>query len=107
MSIVEWIELVIIVLNGALVIFKLCQSGAELFKEKQWNKLVDIMLDLMVEAEKQFTEGAAKKAWVLNELRVAAKSLEYDYNAEAERKVSEMIDAFCMASKEIQKGHEV
>lgn len=104
----DWLKLIVSILEGIIIaiplVCSLCQTASKLAKEKQWNKLVDIMIELMMTAEKQFTEGAAKKAWVMNELRTVAKSIDYNYDAVAEQKISDMIDAICTASKEMQKA---
>lgn len=110
MDIKEWIECAFIIINGLLVSIPLAckfyKVMKQLSKEKQWNVLMDILLELMKSAEKQFSEGAAKKAWVLNEIRVAAEKIDYEYDVVAEQKISDMIDKICEAAHELQKGVE-
>lgn len=108
----DWIKIIIEILSGMLVciplVIKLYECFKELTqtkivaeKEKNWDKLWKIALDLMTEAEGRFSEGEARKAWVLNSLRAMASTLEYEYDEIAEAKVSTMIDAICEASKNI------
>lgn len=103
MGILKWIEILITVLAGLAacipLVLKLVAVVKESAEKGNWNKIVKIVLEQMVEAEKNYTEGAAKKAWVMSQVRVLAKSLDYDYTEIEEAKVSTMIDAICEASK--------
>lgn len=103
MDILKWIEILITVLAGLAacipLVLKLVAVVKESAEKGNWNKIVKIVLEQMVEAEKNYTEGAAKKAWVMSQVRVLAKSLDYDYTEIEEAKVSTMIDAICEASK--------
>lgn len=104
----KWLEMIAQILLGLIVIIplvkKLIAVVKENVEEKNWDKIVKAMLDLMVEAEQQFTEGAAKKAWVMTGVRLVAETVNYEYDAVAEKKISEMIDAICDASKILNKN---
>ena len=102
----KWVTLIMLlveILSGVAVciplVVKLVDYVQQASKEKNWNKIVEAVLKLMVEAEKQFVEGAAKKVWVMSEVKVLANSINYDYDEVAEQKISVMIDAMCDASK--------
>lgn len=103
MDIRYWIDIIISVLAGISTCIPLVVALYKVFKqvidEKNWNKVVAVVLDFMVEAEKQFVEGAAKKAWVLAGVRKSAETIGFNYDIESEKKVSDMIDAICEASK--------
>lgn len=103
MDILKWVEILITVLAGLAACIPLAIKLVAVVKESaeksNWNEIVKIVLAQMVEAEKNYTEGAAKKAWVMNQVRVLAKSLEYNYTEIEEAKVSAMIDAICEAAK--------
>lgn len=105
MDIKTWIEIIIRVLAGLSIciplVIELVKKTKESVKEKNWNKIVDAVLKLMVEAEKQFNDGATKKQWVMAGIYKVAEVLNYEYDKIAEQKVSEMIDSICEASKEI------
>lgn len=104
---IKWFELLAEVLVGLTIVLplvlKLVEAVRDNVKEKNWDKILAETLKLMTEAEKQFTEGAAKKAWVMAGVRTIAASLEYNYDAVAEQKVSDMIDAMIEASKILNK----
>lgn len=67
-------------------------------KERNWAALLRIVMNLMAEAEEKFTIGADKKVFVMSQIAAAAASVGYNYDADAEQKVSDMIDAMCAMS---------
>lgn len=99
----NWVEIVVSILSGLAVCIplaiKLVEAAQKVIKEKNWSKLMQTAIELMSEAERKFSEGAAKKAWVMSGVEVAAKSIDYPYDDVAKQKVSDMIDAICNASK--------
>lgn len=101
----EWVQIIVSILSGLAVciplVVKLVNAVKAAVEEKNWSKLVSMVLSLMTEAEKQFTEGAARKAWVMGQLEVLAKNVDYPYDDVAKAKVGDMIDAICSASKEL------
>lgn len=103
MNILRWIEILIYVLSGLSIciplVFKLIEAVKESAEKGNWNEIVKIVIAQMIEAEKNYTEGAAKKAWVLNQMRVLAKSVEFEYTEIEEQKVAELIDAICAGAK--------
>lgn len=101
----DWVQIIVSVLSGLAVciplVVKLVQVVQTAIKEKNWAKLMKLVIDLMTEAERKFSEGAAKKAWVMGELEAAAKSIDYPYDEAAKASVSKMIDDIIAASKEL------
>ena len=97
-----WIQAIISILSGVAIlvplIVKLVQYVQANAKEKNWSSLMDLIMNLMAQAEQMFDKGADKKEWVINELKAVASTLNYeiDWNV-----VSEMIDKICDVSKEI------
>lgn len=67
-------------------------------KDKNWNIIVKMVLDLMVQAEKDYSTGAEKKEFVMNQLRIAAKTVDFEIDWD---KVSDLIDALCEMAKEV------
>lgn len=66
-------------------------------EDKNWNIVVKIVLDLMVQAEKDYSTGAEKKEFVMNQLKVLAGTVDFEIDWD---KVSDLIDALCdMAHK--------
>lgn len=99
-----WIQAIISILSGVTVIVplvvKLIQFVQANVKEKNWNQMLKLVMNLMAEAEEKFTKGAEKKEWVLGELRAMAGTLNYDIEWDV---VSDMIDKICDVSKELNK----
>lgn len=65
---------------------------------KNWNIIVKMVLDLMVQAEQDYSAGAEKKAFVMNQIAVLAKSVDFDIDMV---KVSDLIDALCDMAHEV------
>lgn len=99
----SWVEIVVSILSGLAVciplVVQLVNVVRASVKEKNWSQIVTIVLDLMKQAETLFSEGAARKAWVMAGVESAAKSINYTYDEVAKQKVSDMIDAICATAK--------
>lgn len=99
----SWVDIVVSIMSGLAVciplVVQLVNVVRASVKEKNWSQIVAIVLDLMKEAETLFSEGAAKKAWVMAGVESAAKSINYNYDGVAKQKVSDMIDAICATAK--------
>lgn len=67
-------------------------------KERNWAALLRIVINLMEEAEQKFTLGADKKLFVMSQVAAAAASVGYNYDEDAQQKISDMIDAMCAMS---------
>ena len=59
---------------------------------KNWNVIVKMVLDLMVQAEQDYSAGTEKKAFVMNQIAVLAKTVDFEIDMD---KVSDLIDALC------------
>lgn len=103
MDIVKWIDIIISILSGIAVciplIISLINTVKKVADEKKWNILVSNVLELMVNAEQDYERGAERKEYVMNAIRTIAVQIGYDFNAEAEQKVSIMIDEICALAK--------
>lgn len=66
--------------------------------DKNWNIIVKMVLDLMVQAEQDYSTGAERKAFVINQLKIVSKTVDFeiDWN-----KVSDLIDALCEMAHEV------
>ena len=97
-----WIQAIISILSGILVltplVIKLIDYVKVSTKEKNWNQMLKLVMNLMAEAENKFDKGADKKEWVMGELKAMADTLNYDIDWNV---VSDMIDKICDVSKEI------
>lgn len=99
-----WVQAIFSILSGLIIVtplvIKLIEFVTANTKEKNWNQMLKLVMDLMADAEKQFDKGSKKKEWVLGQLRVMADTLNYDIDWAV---VSEMIDKICDVSKELSK----
>lgn len=97
-----WIQAIISILSGIAVLVplmvKLVDYVQKSTKEKNWNQMLKLVMNLMAEAEDKFDKGADKKEWVMGELKAMADTLNYDIDWNV---VSDMIDKICDVSKEI------
>ena len=107
MDLVRWIEIIIAILSGVCVciplVKKLCETIKQLVEEKRWNVLVSNVFELMVDAEEKFQHGVDKKAYVMDAIKIVANQIGFDYDKEAEEKISKMIDEACDITKLINK----
>lgn len=103
MEVVEWINVIISILSGIAVCIPLVLSLISFVKkvadEKRWNVLVSNVLQLMMNAEKDYEHGVERKEYVMNAIKTIADQIGYNFDVEAEKKVSEMIDEICKMAK--------
>ena len=99
-----WVQAIFSILSGLIIVtplvIKLIEFVTANTKEKNWNQMLKLVMNLMADAEKQFDKGSKKKEWVLGQLQVMADTLNYDIDWAV---VSEMIDKICDVSKELNK----
>ncbi len=74
------------------LVVKLVEYVQKSIKEKNWNKLLDLVMKLMSEAETKFETGADKKEWVIAMVKASADTINYDIDIDA---VGELIDSLC------------
>lgn len=72
-------------------------------KEKNWNKLLNLVMSLMATAEKKFETGAERKEWVLAMVKASADEINYDVDMDA---LSDLIDSLCAMSKQVNAKDE-
>ena len=98
-----WIQIVISILSGIAVaiplIIKLVNVVKDSVKEKNWNLLMKITMDYMTEAEKNIASGAERKEWVMSMVIASAANINYPMTDDDVKKIEDLIDAICDASK--------
>ena len=67
-------------------------------KEKNWNKLLSLLLKLCAEAEEQFGEGVDKKQWVMSMTKSALNSINYEID---DATLSTLIDSLIDLTKKV------
>ena len=100
----EWIDLIIAICGAITVIvplgINLYKAMVALIKEKNYAKILEIMKDAAVEAEKLYSTGAERRDYVLNILKVSCENLKVDYD---ENKLDTELTKFIDATKKINK----
>ncbi len=101
----EWVEIAISILSGLAVAIpmavKLVEYVQKATKEKNWNKMVDLVINLMEEAEAKLEQGADRKEWVLAMVKASADTINYDVDLVV---IGDMIDHLCDMSKIVNGG---
>ena len=96
----EYLDVILSIVAGLAaaipLVVKLVQYVTAAVKEKNWNKLLDLVMSLMEEAEEKFADGATRKEWVMAMVSASAESINYDVDIAA---ISELIDSLCDLSK--------
>ena len=96
----KWVELVVAILSGlaaciplVVQLVKYCQKAV---REKNWNQLLKLVMNLMEEAETKFETGADRKEWVLTCIKASADQINYEIDMD---EVSKLIDSLCNMTK--------
>ena len=98
-----WIQIAISILSGIAVaiplIIKLVNVVKDSVKEKNWNLSMKMTMDYMTEAEKNIASGAERKQWVMSMVIASAANINYTMTDDDVKKIEDLIDAICDASK--------
>ncbi len=96
----EWHEIIVSILSGLAVtiplVIKLIEYVKKAIREKNWGDLLNLVTDLMTEAEGKFDNGEDRKEWVLMCVKASADTIDYDIDLD---EVAELIDSLCAMSK--------
>ena len=100
----EWYEIVVSILTGIAacipLVVNLVKYVKQAIKEKNWNKLVTLVMNLMAQAEGKFDNGAERKEWVLMMVKASADTIDYDIDL---NQVAELIDSLCDLTKVVNQ----
>lgn len=80
------------------LVIKLIQAIKQVVKAKNWTSLVQLVLQLMTDAEKNYTTGAERKKYVVDAVKAVEHTLNYDIDEDV---LNEIIDSIVNASKTI------
>lgn len=80
------------------LVYNLVKFIKKAIKEKNWDKLIALIMKLMAEAEQKFIDGATKKEWVMAMVMAAATTINYDINP---AELSALIDSLCDLTKQV------
>ncbi len=94
------VTIIVSILSGLAacipLVIQLVKYVKKSVEEKNWNQLLNLVTNLMEEAEKKFATGAERKEWVLAMVKASADTINYPINLE---EVSKLIDSLCDMSK--------
>ena len=98
----NWIDIIVSILSGLTVciplVVQLIKWVKAAIQEKNWSKVMQLVLNLMTEAEKIYQTGEERKEYVLSSVEQIKGVLEYEVDMKV---VSEMVDAIVLASHTI------
>lgn len=98
----NWINLIIAILSGLVTAIPLAVQLVKYVKaaiqEKNWSKIMKLVLNLMTEAEKVYSTGAERKQYVISSIESIQDTLNYQIDMD---QISKMIDEIVKASKTI------
>ena len=93
----EYLDVILSIVAGLAaaipLVVKLVQYVTAAVKEKNWNKLLDLVMSLIEEAEIKFADGVA----------ASADSINYDIDMSA---ISELIDSLCDLTKKVNASED-
>ena len=94
------VSLIVALLSGLAtcipLAYKLVQYVKKATQEKNWNALLGLVINLMEQAEKKFTDGATRKEWVMAMVQTSAEYINYPIDNVA---LGKLIDPLCDMSK--------
>ena len=94
------VSLIVALLSGLAtcipLAYKLVQYVKKATQEKNWNALLGLVISLMEQAEKKFTDGATRKEWVMAMVQTSAEYINYPIDNVA---LGKLIDTLCDMSK--------
>ena len=89
----EWFEILIGILTGIAVLipfgFKAFFWIKKLISEKKWVELINVVINLVAEAETKYPDGASRKEYVMHMVKGAAEAMDYDVDMD---EISKFID---------------
>lgn len=98
----NWINLIVAILSGLVtaipLVVQLIKYVKAAIQEKNWSKVLVLVLNLMTEAEMAYATGEERKQFVMNSIESIKDTLNYQVDME---QISQMIDAIVAASKTI------
>lgn len=98
----DTLELILAVVSGIAtaipLVIQLSKWIQRAVKERNWSRLMDLVLAYMVKAENLFDDGATKKQWVMEMIQQSAETINYEIDMDM---VSALIDNLCKMSRKV------
>lgn len=96
---IEYLPVILVGLAAIIpLVVALVKYVQKAAKDKNWNIIVKMVLDLMVQAEHDYATGAERKEFVMNQMKVMAATVDFEVDWD---KVSDLIDALCDMAHEV------
>ena len=96
----NWIELIVAILSGLTVciplVVQLVKYVKAAIQEKNWSKVLALVLNLMTEAERAYASGEERKVFVMNSIESIKDTLNYQVDM---NQISDIIDQIVASSK--------
>ena len=103
----DWYEVIISILSGIAVaiplVIKLVEYVRKAIKEKNWKDLLELVTNLMKEAEGKFDNGSDRREWVITCVKATASTINYDIDIDV---VGKLIDDLTAMSKIVNAPKE-
>lgn len=103
----NWFEFTLSVLVGLTtavpLMVKLIEYVQKAVREKNWNALLDMVMDYMEIAENKFETGAERKEWVLSMVEAFSATVNYDVDIAV---IDRLIDSLCAMTKVVNPPAE-
>lgn len=103
----DWVNVIVSILSGLAVVIPLAVELVKWVKkavqEKNWSKLITLVMTFMAEAEKMFSTGEERKNYVLLAIKASADTINYPIDME---QVSKLIDEIVAMSKVVNAQSE-
>ena len=98
----EYLQLIASIAAGLVtaipLVIKLVEYVKKAIKEKNWNIILNMVMNYMAIAEEKFETGAERKEWVLSMIESSADTVDYEIDLDV---ISNLIDNLCSMSKQI------
>lgn len=96
----DWVNMIVSILSSLAIVIPLVYELVVWIKkaiqEKNWSKLITLIMTFMAEAEKMFSTGEERKSYVLMAIKASADTINYPIDME---QVSKLIDELAAMSK--------
>lgn len=98
----DWVNVIVSILSSLAIVIPLVVELVKWIKkavqEKNWSKLITLVMTFMADAEKMFQTGEERKNYVLLAIKASADTINYEIDMEV---VSKLIDDLCAMSKHV------
>lgn len=103
----DWVNVIVSILSSLAIVIPLVYELVVWIKkaiqEKNWSKLMTLVMAYMADAEKMFQTGEERKNYVLLAIKASADTINYSIDMD---QLSKLIDDLCELSKKVNVSTE-